>query len=183
MRDQSRQPGYEKDRVAELVSEPEVSADGRDCTVDIDRQGSLEALCVCVERALARADQPYMLALQLELQRHLEQPRRARVACVETVTESRRHLVRSDAFGDDLVGGLLDRHAAAHVRQAAVEESHARLDVASMMRTEGEDARRYAILERRARRCDVARGECGRRRHTVIYGRHEHSIQHAPDGW
>ena len=87
-----------------------------------------------------------------------------------------------DALVDDRIGRLAAAIAAgAHVRQAAVEKPHARFDVAAVMRTERENARGDAVLERRARGGDVARGERRRRRHAVIERRDEHRVQHPPD--
>ena len=86
-----------------------------------------------------------------------------------------------DAVVDDRVRGLLHRLAAAHERQPAVEEPHARLDVAAVVRPEGQDAGGDAVLERRARRRDVARRQRRRRRHAVIDRRHQHGVQHPAD--
>ena len=54
--------------------------------------GTLELLAPRLERTFGGADQPDVLAFELELERHLEQPRRARIARVKAVAESRRHL-------------------------------------------------------------------------------------------
>ena len=109
-----------------------------------------------------------MFPFELELQRHLEQPARARVARVEAMPEAGRDLVLARALIDDLLSRLLHRPAVPHQGEPAVEEAHARFDVAAVVRPEREDARRDAILQRRARDGHVARGERGRRRHAVI---------------
>src|SRR6185369_6000932 len=111
------QPGqtrYQKNRIAQLVREPQVGADGRDGAVDVDRQRTVEPLFVSFEGPFADADEPHVLSLQLELQRHLKQPRRARIARVKAVTESRGWLVGRRALLDDRVRSLLDRQSGTH---------------------------------------------------------------------
>ena len=136
---------------------------------------------LCFDGAFGGANQPHVLAFELQLQRHLEQARGAWVAGMETVAEARRLQVGRDAFADNRVSRLVQRPAAAHQRQTAVEEAHARLDVAAMMRAERQDACRHAVLERRAGRGDVARGERRGRRHAVIDRRDQHGVQHPAD--
>ena len=71
--------------------------------------------------------------------------------------------------------------AAADQRQARSRNRMHDLDVAAVMRTEREDAGRDAVLERRARRRDVARGQRRRRRDAVVERRHEDRVQHPAD--
>ena len=59
----------------------------------------------------------------------------------------------------------------AHERQSGIQKPHARLDVATVVRPEGENASRHAVLERRAGRRDVPGGQRRRRGHAVIDGR------------
>ena len=54
-----------------------------------------------VERPLDGAQQPDVLALELELQRHLEQARRARIARVEAMAEAGRRFAVPQALVDD----------------------------------------------------------------------------------
>ncbi len=55
--------------------------------------------------------------------------------------------------------GLLERAARAHEDQARVEKSHARLDVAAVMRPKGQDPRRDAVLQWRPGGRHVSRRE------------------------
>src|SRR5262245_34501194 len=88
MRDEPREPRDEKDRVAELVRKSKIRADGRNGAVDVDRQGPVEAIFELVERALGLANQPHVFAFELELERHLKEPRRARIASVKAMPEA-----------------------------------------------------------------------------------------------
>ena len=134
-----------------------------------------------IEHVLDRANQADVLALELELERHLEQPRRARVARVGPVAEARRIFLLLDAFLDESLGRLLQRPSGPHLGQARVQKPHARLDVAAVVRAEREDAGRHAVLERGPGRGDGARGEGRGRRHAVIDRRHQNRREHASD--
>ena len=99
-----------------------------------------------------------------------------------TGARTRRHLDRLRRSRSTIASAACCSDLAdAHHRQPAIEKPHARFDVAAMMRTEGEDAGRDAVLERRASRRDVARRHRRRRRHPVVDGRHQHRVQHPAD--
>ena len=87
-----------------------------------------------VEHVLDRANQPDVLAFELEFERHLEEARRSRVARVRPVAEARRVFLLLDAFVDQRLGRLLQRPSRPHLGQPRVQKSHARLDVAAVMR-------------------------------------------------
>ena len=90
-----------------------------------------------------------MPALDLELQRHLKEPRRPRVPGVVTMAEpGRASSVATQRSTISRAASLYD-FAGAHQLEAGVEKPHARLDVAAVMRTEPQDARGHAVLERR----------------------------------
>ena len=55
-----------------------------------------------VERALDRTQHPDVLAFELEFERHLEQPRRARIARVKAMAESGRHDRLAHALVDQM---------------------------------------------------------------------------------
>src|SRR5581483_3640655 len=67
VRDEPRQPRDEEDRVAEFVCKSEVGGDRGDRTVDVDRQRPPERLFAPRDRPLGCAQQPDVLALELEL--------------------------------------------------------------------------------------------------------------------
>src|ERR1700719_4899709 len=113
MRDQSGQARDEKYRVAELVREPQIRADRRDRAVDVHRQVPPDGVLPRLEDALGRAKHPHVLALELELQRHLEEPRGARVARMEAMTESWGRLPLAQAFVHQGFCRLLERAARA----------------------------------------------------------------------
>src|SRR5262249_24062588 len=136
----------QKDRVAELVREPEVRADSGDRAVHVDRKRTVEAILMGVERALARTNQTHVLALELELEGHLKEARGARIFRMQTVAEPRRHFVLRYGLAYDRFRRLLQRPARADVREPAVEEAHARFDGAAVMWPEAEDAGRDAVL-------------------------------------
>ena len=174
VRDQARQPRDQEDRVAKVVGEAEVGADRGDGAVDVDRQRAPEVL---LARRRGRARRPGS-AGRVRPRARARAPseraaRRADRACGtggRTRAASRRCAMHSSTM---LLGGLLQRLSAAHEREPAVEEPHARFDVAAVMRTERQHARRDAVLERRPGRGDVARGERRRRRDAVIERRHQ----------
>jgi len=58
----------------------------------------------------------------------LKEPRRSRIARVDAVAESGRHLVGTSAAGDERLGRLAQRLARSRERQARIEKPHARLD-------------------------------------------------------
>src|SRR5262249_57046448 len=95
------------------------------------------------------ADHLDVRAVALELQRHLEEARRARVARVEAMAESRDGLVLRLAALDDLGGGVAVRGALADELESLIEELHAALDVAAVMPPEAEHARGDARPQRR----------------------------------
>src|SRR5258708_5108678 len=100
-----------------------------------------------LNRPLDGSNQPDMLSLELELERHLKEPRGAWVACVEPVSKARRHLMAIEAFDHQRFCRLLKPSARPHQRQPAVEETHARLDVSTMVGPKSENTGRHAILE------------------------------------
>ena len=181
MCDQARQAGYQEHGVAELVGEPEVGADGRDGTVHVDRQRAVEPILPRLDRPLGGAKQPHVLAVEFELERHLKQTRGPRIARVEAVPEPGRHLVIAQTVVDERVGRLLQRASGADERQTGVQKPHARLDVATMMRPERQNAGRDTVFERGAGGRDVARRQRRGRRDAVIDRRHEHGVEHAAD--
>src|SRR5204863_9862263 len=93
VRDESWQSGNQKDGVPKLVCEPEVGANRRDGAVDVDRQRPVEPGFPRLDCPLGGAKQPHVFALQLELERHLEEARGPRIARVEAVPEPGWHLV------------------------------------------------------------------------------------------
>src|SRR6185436_10622120 len=107
----------------------------------------------------------HMLAFEFEFKCHLKQSCRPRVTRMKPMTEAGRQLPITQAVAHNLVGRRLYRIPRAHERQACIEKAHARLDIATVMGTEGQDARRYAVLERSARRRHIPRRERGWRRH------------------
>ncbi len=81
--------------------------------------GRPNSLLARLERALDRANHPDVLAFELELERHLEQPRGARIARVEPVAEPRRRLaLASGSPSTSVSAASLQRLAAAHQRRA-----------------------------------------------------------------
>src|SRR4029077_4045053 len=63
VRNQPGQTRYQKNRIAQLVREPQVGADRRDGAVDVDRQRTVEPLLVPFEGPFADADEPHVLSL------------------------------------------------------------------------------------------------------------------------
>ena len=122
-------------------------------------------------------------AFQLELERHLEQPRRARVARVEAMAEARAPARRRSpsSAATMLVGGVAIGRALRTSSRPCVEELHAALDVAAVVAAEAEHAGRDARAQRRAGRRRVARRERRRRRGAVIDERHEDRLHQAAD--
>ena len=113
--------------------------------------------------------------------RQLEQARRARIARVKPVTEARAaRVLRFRHSSTSCSAACCSDSPAAHQRQPAIEEPHARLDVAAVMRTEREDAGGHAVLERRAGGRDVPRGQRRRRRDAVVERRHQHAFSIRP---
>ena len=112
---------------------------------------------VLVQHELDGADHLDVIALDLELQRHLEQPRRARIARVEAVAEPGGVSPASHAVVDDRAAAAVGRPTLAHQLQPGVEELHAALDVAAVIPAEAEHAGRDARAQRRAGRRRVAR--------------------------
>ena len=138
---------------------------------------------VRAERQFHGADHLDVSALDLELQRHLEQPRRARIAGVETVAEAGQAFVRLQARGRR---SLLRQPAydapLPHQLEAGVEKLHAALDVAAVVPAEAEHAGGHARAQRRAGRRGVPRRQRRRRRGAVVDERHQHRFHQAADG-
>src|SRR6185295_4199545 len=88
VRDETREPGDQEDRVPQLVLEAEIRADGRDRAVDVDGQVLSEFLLPRIQRLFRGADHSYVFPLELELEGHLEEPSRPRVARVKPVAEA-----------------------------------------------------------------------------------------------
>src|SRR3954447_3055793 len=107
---------------------------------------SAAGLLAARERPLNRANHLHVLTLELQFHRQLEQPCCARIARVKTVAEARRRVTSLRAVVDELFCRIVARIAAADHREAAIEIPHARLDVAAVVRTERQDARRDAVL-------------------------------------
>ena len=92
VRDQAGHARDQEDRVAKLVRESEIRRDRGDRAVDVDRHGMTKCRVTNVKSMLDGADQPYVLAVQLELQRHLKQPRGAGIPSMKAMAEPGRHL-------------------------------------------------------------------------------------------
>ena len=73
----------------------------------------------CAEQHLDRADHLDVPAFDLQLQRHLKQPRRARIARVEAVAEAREGIAGFAPAIDDLRRRIPVRRALAHDLQPA----------------------------------------------------------------
>src|SRR4029077_16072844 len=101
-------------------------------------------------RQLPGARHLHEAPLDLELQRHLEEPRRARIARVEAMAEPGNGLAALQAALDDCRRRVAVRRAFAPQLPAGVEELHAALYVAAVMPPEAEHTRRHARPERRA---------------------------------
>ena len=147
VRDEARQPGDQKDRVAELVAEAEVG--GRSPRSRRPRWRAADARSAPgappSARSIARIMR-HVLALELQFHRHLKQARCSRVAaCATGVRSLAAAAPRSRTHSStSCLGRLLHRRAAARQRQPLVEKAHARFDVAAVIRTEGQDAGRHA---------------------------------------
>ncbi len=111
VRDEPGQARDQEDRVAEVVREAEIGRDRGDRAVDVDRQWLAEDRRLRAEHAFDDAKQADMFAFEFEFERHLKQPRRARIARMDTVAEARRHLVGPDALFDERLGRFLQRLA------------------------------------------------------------------------
>ena len=123
-----------------------------------------------------------VLAFELELQRHLEQPRGARIARVKAVAEAGRRAAAAAAQSSTSCSAASCSESPARTSvRPLIEKAHARLDVAAVMRAEREDAGGHAVLERRARGRDVARRQRRRRRDAVIERRDQDGVQHPAD--
>ena len=92
-----------------------------------------------------------MFAFELELESHLKEPRRTGIASMKPVSETGRDLLVADAVADETAGRVLKRAAcaASNHREPRIQEPHARLDVAAMVRAEGEHAGGDAVLHGR----------------------------------
>ena len=110
-----------------------------------------------LEQALDHAHQANVIRIELELHRELHQAHGAGVARVQTVTETWRTLVLSEATVDQSLGRVLQRAATRDVVKAAVEHAHAGFDIPAVVGAEREHAGSDAGPERRPRRRDVAR--------------------------
>ena len=94
-----------------------------------------------------------MLALEVQLIGHRQQLQRARVVRVQPVADAGDALAR----GELLCSRSSPRHvlvavAVAHHGQTAIQQVHARFDVAAMIGAEAQHARRDRRAQRRARR-------------------------------
>ena len=81
----ARRSGHARDdeqRVGDGRWDPDVAAHGRNGTIDVDRH-RLTSFGAFIDHHFHGPDHLHVLALGLEFQRHLEEPRRARIAGVE----------------------------------------------------------------------------------------------------
>src|SRR5207249_12105572 len=104
--------------------------------VDVDRHQPIELILSGLERALDRAQHANVLAFEFELERHLKQTRGARIPCVKPMAEAGRRVALADTAVDERLGRVVQRLSTADEGETGVEEPHARLDVAAMVRPE-----------------------------------------------
>ena len=91
-----------------------------------------------------------VLSLDLQFERHLEQPRRARIAGVEAVAEAGNRFAASRGSSATMAAAASRvRRSFAHELQPGVEKLHAALDVPAVVTTESEHAGRHARAQRR----------------------------------
>src|SRR3954471_9282736 len=137
LRRNARHAGDDEQGVGDLRRNADVAADRRDRAVDIHRNRL--PLWKRPGDQFNRRDHLDVMPFDLELQRHLEQPRRARIAGVEAVPESRDRLTELEAAIDDDPRGIAVRRAPANQFETGVEKLHAALDVAAVMAAKPED--------------------------------------------
>ena len=101
--DEARQPRDQEHGVAEIVGKAQIGTNRGNGTVDIDRQRA-ELVLTAFENVFGRAQQVDVLTFELELERHLEEARRPRIAGVKPVPEARRPLTLAHTVVDQFAG-------------------------------------------------------------------------------
>src|SRR3954465_3898100 len=142
LRRNARHARDDEQGVGDLRRNADVAADRRDRAVDVDRYRL--PFWKRTGDQFDRADHLDVMPFDLELQRHLEQPRGARIARVEAVPESRDRLTELEAAVDDDPRGIAVRRAPANQFETGVEKLHAALDIAAVMAAKPEDTGRDA---------------------------------------
>ncbi len=180
MRGDARHARDDEERVGGGRGDADIAADGGDRAVDV--HGERRALSGPLDdHHLHRPDHLDVLSLHLELERHLEQPRGARIARVEAVAEAGDPFFLLFRLLDDRQRRVVIAGPLPDPGQPGIQKVHARLDVAAVIAAESKEAGGDAGAQRRAGGRGVARGErrggCG----AVVDERHQHRFHQAGD--
>ena len=112
-----------------------------------------------MEQHLDGADHLNVRPFHFELERHLKEPRRSRIARMESMPESWQRVSGFVPAIDDFRCGIPVRGSAPHELEPCIEKGHAALDVAAMIAAESEHACGHARAEGSAGCCRVTGGQ------------------------